>query len=338
VQNADVIVVGGGPAGSACATALTRAGRDVLVLDRARFPRVKLCAGWVTPGVFDALGLDPRAYPAGLHVLDRLMIHAFGVTVPFRTRQYSVRRVEFDDFLLRRSGARVIHHTVRDIATQGGHYVVDGAFRAPHIVGAGGTRCPVQRLLFRDRHARDPALQVAATELEFEYPWRDPRCHLWFFDHGLPGYAWYVPKADGWLNLGIGAMAEPLRRRRQNLHEHWERLLARLRRQGMLDERTLQPAGYSYFLRERRGPYRNGNAWLAGDAAGMATRDLGEGIGPAIRNGAAIAAGIVHGAPVNLDDISVLSVDELLAGAWRSAGRALLRLIGVLPRQLAPTV
>ncbi len=47
----DVIVIGGGPAGSAAAARLKRGGADVLVLDKETFPRLKLCAGWITPEV-----------------------------------------------------------------------------------------------------------------------------------------------------------------------------------------------------------------------------------------------------------------------------------------------
>ena len=49
MDTCDALVVGGGPAGSSCARALERAGLDVVVLDRASFPRDKVCAGWVTP-------------------------------------------------------------------------------------------------------------------------------------------------------------------------------------------------------------------------------------------------------------------------------------------------
>ena len=59
----DVLVVGGGPAGSTVAWRLARAGARVTVLDAARFPRVKLCAGWVTHAALADLELDPSAYP-----------------------------------------------------------------------------------------------------------------------------------------------------------------------------------------------------------------------------------------------------------------------------------
>ena len=58
----DVLVVGGGPAGSSCASRLVHAGADVVVIDRARFPRDKVCAGWITPQVVTDLALDVDEY------------------------------------------------------------------------------------------------------------------------------------------------------------------------------------------------------------------------------------------------------------------------------------
>ena len=65
MQHCDVLIVGGGPAGSSCAWMLHRAGLDVVVLDRAVFPRDKVCAGWITPPVVAALHLDLDDYRRG---------------------------------------------------------------------------------------------------------------------------------------------------------------------------------------------------------------------------------------------------------------------------------
>ena len=61
----DIVIVGGGPAGSTCAWRLRRAGFDVVVVDKATFPRDKVCAGWITPQVFDELRIDPGEYGIG---------------------------------------------------------------------------------------------------------------------------------------------------------------------------------------------------------------------------------------------------------------------------------
>lgn len=304
MRTADAIVVGGGPAGSSCARKLREAGLDVLVLDRAEFPRSKLCAGWVTPEAMRDLELDVADYPFGVVTFDRLLLHWKALTLKPATRQYSVRRYEFDDFLLARSGATVVQHKVSSIREDGGAWVIDDEYRCRYLVGAGGTRCPVYRSLFHESSPRCEHLQTATCELEFAYDWKDPDCHLWFFDDGLPGYSWYVPKANGYINVGIGGMAQPLKRRDGNLHDYWHRFTQRLSRQGLVDCGDRRPGGYSYFLRGETATTRIGNACIVGDAAGLATVDMCEGIGPAIRSGLLAAQAIVTGTDYSIDSIS----------------------------------
>ncbi len=65
----------------------------------------------------------------------------------------------------------------------------------------------------------------------FPIEWQDPDCHLWFFEHGLPGYSWYVPKARGWLNVGVGGMAGRLKQRGEDIRQHWQHFADKLLRQ-----------------------------------------------------------------------------------------------------------
>ncbi len=209
----DVAVVGGGPAGSSAAWKLKRGGADVLVLDKERFPRLKLCAGWITPDVVTDLALDRRTYPHRFLTFDRMHAHLKGLHFQLHCVQHSIRRFEFDAWLLERSGAEVVQHTVRNIRREsGGGYVIDEKFRCRYLIGAGGTRCPVYRTFFRLANPACSELQTVTLEHEFAYDWKDPDCHLWFFEKGLPGYSWYVPKADGWLNVGVGGMADRIKR------------------------------------------------------------------------------------------------------------------------------
>ena len=105
MRSCEVLIVGGGPAGAAAAWKLRRAGVDVLVLDRERFPRLKLCAGWITPEVVQDLEMDIAAYPHRLLTYPRLRMHFGRWQVPVPCVQHSIRRFEFDAWLLERSGA-----------------------------------------------------------------------------------------------------------------------------------------------------------------------------------------------------------------------------------------
>jgi flavin-dependent dehydrogenase len=321
VRTCDVLIVGGGPAGATAAARLKRAGADVLVLDRERLPRLKLCAGWITPEVVKDLGMDLASYPHRLLTFPRLRVHLGRLHIPVPCVQHSIRRFEFDAWLLERSGAAVEQHNVRHIVADGEGYVIDDTYRCRYLIGAGGTRCPVYRELFRELNPRAHELQIVTLEHEIEYDWQDPDCHLWFFEHGLPGYSWYVPKEKGWLNVGVGALAARIKKGGEDIKEHWTRLANRL--DGALTRGAhFDPKGFSYYLRGRVDVVRQGNAFITGDAAGLATRDLGEGIGPAIRSGIRAAEAILQGKSYELADVTGLSVTSIGRSMLDRAARA----------------
>ena len=154
MENCDALVIGGGPAGSTAAWQLRRAGYDVVVWDKQEFPRDKVCAGWITPAVVRSLELNTEAYRRD---------NVFQPITGFRTSRlgdaeaeteygeevsFGIRRREFDDYLLRRSGARLrLGEAIKTIAHQGGRWVVNDAVSAPLLIGAGGHFCPVARHL-----------------------------------------------------------------------------------------------------------------------------------------------------------------------------------------------
>jgi flavin-dependent dehydrogenase len=285
----DALVVGGGPGGSTCARMLHQHGWNVIVADRARFPRDKVCAGWLTPDVFPLLDLDPQDYRRTGLTLEEITGFRTGIIgrplrdTPYsRVVSYAIRRCEFDDFLLRRSGARVLDATpIATLRRTTDVWVVNESIETPVVIGAGGHFCPVARQM---RGGRDTAAPVVAKEAEFRLDGRGTTVGSGvpelFFCRDLEGYAWCVRKGD-YLNVGIG------RRGGVAFNEHVETFAAFLERTGTVSDASgLRWRGHAY-LAGGVGPRPiiGDGLLLVGDAAGLAFPESGEGIKPAIESG-----------------------------------------------------
>jgi len=289
VIRCDALVVGGGPAGSTCAWALGRAGWNVVVADRARFPRDKVCAGWLTPAVFGLLELDPDEYRSTGATLQEISGFRTGVigarlveTTYERVVSYAIRRREFDAFLLRRAGVRVLEDTpIATLRRSGETWVVNDAIETPFVIGAGGHFCPVAKHL---RGGADTSSPVVAKEIEFklnpEHAHRIPATPELFFCRDMEGYAWSVRKGD-YLNVGIG------RRDNKGFARHLDEFVAFLERR-----HTLEPGsrprwhGHAYMAWGAGArPILADGMLVVGDAAGLAFPESGEGIKPAIESG-----------------------------------------------------
>jgi menaquinone-9 beta-reductase len=312
VIKTEVLIIGGGPAGSSCARRLKQAGADCIVLDKSTFPRFKPCAGWITPQVLKWAQLDPASYPYGLTEFTSFDVSIYGLKFKLPTRQYAIRRYEFDRWLLERAAPEFHVHEVKQIRLEKDEYVVDGEFSARYLVGAGGTHCPVRRTFFNGDTQEKPGSLVVAQEQEFRYDLADTRCKLWFFQNKLPGYAWYVPKKDGYVNVGLGGFAASLKGGGDTLKDHWNLLVRELAESGLITGHDYKPAGHSYILRRKSPQVRSGNAFLVGDSLGLATLDMGEGIGPAIRSGQLAAESILSRTAYSVDSIPRYSFPSLL--------------------------
>ena len=298
-----VIVVGGGPAGSACARALVAAGLDVVVMDAARFPRDKVCAGWLTPQVVAELELDVDEYRQGrtFQPFTGFRVGLVGgrreVEVDYgRPVSFGIRRVEFDDYLLRRSGAPLsLGVPLTSLRREDGRWIVNDAMTAPMLVGAGGHRCPVARRLNGTCDAIGRGTLVVAQEAELAIEPRDasafttrPDVPALYFCRDLRGYGWCIRKQDS-VNVGLGRLvghALPA------AIAAFERFLAA---RGEVPPRApWRWRGHAYLVRGgARRRVVDAGVLLAGDAAGLACPQSGEGIRPAVESGLLAAAMIV---------------------------------------------
>jgi flavin-dependent dehydrogenase len=301
MDRCDVVIVGGGPAGSSCAWALRNSGLDVVVIDKKIFPRDKVCAGWITSALIDVLELDIEAYRQQ---------HTFQPIVGFRVGllegpildiryghnvSYGIRRCEFDNYLLHRSEARLrLGESFEKLTRIESGWIINDTLQTPMIVGAGGHFCPVARYLGADVGRTERA--VNAQECEFEigsseqadYPIEAGVPEL-FFCADLKGYGWCLRKG-AFINIGLG------REDNHGLAHHVDSFLDYLARTGRIPM-NIKPhfKGHAYLLYQHaHRELVDDGVMLIGDAAGLACTESGEGIRPAVESGLLAAATILQ--------------------------------------------
>ncbi len=299
MDSCDVLIVGAGPAGSSCAWGLRRSGLDVLILDKSVFPRNKVCGGWITPAVLEELQMNPLEYSQSRvfqPITGFRTSHMGGPEIQTDYNQpisYGIRRVEFDDFLLTRCGARVtLGQSLKTLERWEDHWIVNGQIKARLVVGAAGHFCPVARFLGADSHNE---IAVVAQETEFEMtPDQAADCSIrpdvpeLFFCSDMKGYGWCFRKQN-FLNIGLGRL-DP-----QSLPQHVNDFVEFLKMKKKISFELPTPMqGHAYLLnRNNKRNVIGEGILLVGDAAGVAYSQSGEGIRPAIESGLLAANAII---------------------------------------------
>ena len=301
MEQVDVLIVGGGPAGSTLAWALRDSGLTVAILDKQTFPRDKVCAGWVTPAVMEELQIDLDEYARGrtLQPISGFRVSQLGkkqVETHYQDNpvSYGIRRREFDDYLLQRSGAELLlGQAFKTLQRQDDVWLVNDDIKASLVVGAGGHFCPVARAVGAKLGRHEQV--VAAQEIEFQMTLEqqrqcrvDERIPELFFTPDLTGYGWVFRKGD-FLNIGLG------REDNHKLSEHVQAFCHFLKQQGKIPQDTPEKFhGHAYLLYPHalRDVVKDG-LLLIGDAAGLAYPQSGEGIRPAVES-ALLAAEVIR--------------------------------------------
>ncbi|MCW2636021.1 MAG: bchP [Blastococcus sp.] len=292
----DVVVVGGGPAGAAAALAARRADPSarVLVLDRAQFPRDKVCGDGIAPEALDVLaglGLDPAALTAGYPDVHRLRLRSPGGATVERAMHRPaavVPRAVFDDRLLTAalaSGAELRRHVVRRLTVHPGGVDVDGVLTASAVVGADGAESVVRRALGQPPN-RPGQLAIAIRGYAPVPAGLEGVQAILTTEQRWPAYAWSFPLGDGRANVGYGELVSG-GVNREGLLAGLNRLLPGVEPAELKAHRLPLSTG-----RPRR---PDGRVLLAGDAASLINPLTGEGIFYAVLSGALAGAAALRG-------------------------------------------
>ncbi|QYZ70094.1 geranylgeranyl reductase family protein [Neotabrizicola shimadae] len=291
----DLIVLGAGPAGASAAVEARRLGLSVALVDKARFPRDKLCGGGVTgraqaalAGVFGALPRD--LFHDVRHV--RLMAGArvIGDHPDAPVLAMTMRRAFDAELVGRALAAGAADFTGRRAALELPAVAMtlgDGTgLTARALIGADGVNSAVAKALFG--RAFDP--KEIGFALETEVPGPPEAAAELDLAAAAWGYGWAFPKAGG-TTVGVGGVAG----RNADLRPAMEAYLARHGGAG------LKVKGHHLPFGDARPDPARGAVLLAGDAAGFVDPLTGEGIGWAVTSGQlaaqAVAAALAEGRP-----------------------------------------
>jgi geranylgeranyl reductase family protein len=324
-RDADVIVVGAGPAGSATAYHLARAGHDVLLLEKAEFPREKVCGDGLTPRAVKSLvsmGIDTRESAGWLHNKGlRIIGGGMRLEIPWpELASYPayglVRpRSDFDDLLARtavKAGALLHERTsvqapvldkagrIVGVTTKGGAGEV--TYHAPLVVAADGNSSRLA--LAMGIHKRDDRPMGVAVRTYYRSPrhdddWLESWLELW--DRGadgrerlLPGYGWIFGVGDGTSNVGLGILNTSTAWGKVDYKDLLRRWLDQTPEEwGFREENRTQPVrGAALPMGFNRQPHYDRGMLLVGDSGGMVNPFNGEGIAYAMESGE-IAAQVI---------------------------------------------
>ena len=342
----DVLVVGAGPAGSALATLLAKAGLDVLLVDKARFPRDKVCGDLVSAkalamldqlGCLDAVvrhGYTPIA-SASVYLNDAEFSHARLPRVPgLPPHGHAVPRLVLDEILFRRAQA-VGAETLEDCCVEGVEIARSGVtvdvrvsgrperLAARLVVGADGAQSVVARaagLAMDDARYVIPALRAYCRGVPFD------EAVLYLDEEFFPGYAWIFPIDGDLANVGVGMVKESLTRHRLGLKDFFRRLARFVERWGArLDLPVALEHTVGWPIKTYGGARRNffERGLLVGDAGCFVDPVSGEGIPLALETARLASETILEA--LARDDCSVASL-AAYEHRWRARYDADLKL------------
>lgn len=320
VKPFDVIIVGAGPSGVACAIKLADTGLRVAILDKATFPRDKTCGDALSVDVVNQLSMLSPNLAAKFDALSKKM-PSYGVKIfspnrrymdiPFiyknqKSCGYICQRIDFDNLLFQHLKQYPTVETLENSAVEKVTATANGVriqtakahFEAQMIIGADGAHSVVAKQLGNSKVERkhySAGLRVYYEGVTSFH--EDHYIELHFFKDILPGYLWIFPLPDNKANVGIGMPSSIIAKNKMNLKDTLQRLVKthpqlKNRFQNARPLETIK--GYGLPLGSKQRSISGERYLLTGDAASLIDPFSGEGIANAIRSGRIAAEHIVQ--------------------------------------------
>ena len=364
-DEADVIVVGAGPAGATTAFYLAQSGLDVLLLEKSRFPREKVCGDGLTPRAVKTLvsmGIsvseqDGWVRNKGLRVIGagkRLEL-PWPELASYPGYGLVRTRLDLDETLARRAqqaGARMLEGVtvtgpvldertgrITGVVAKAADGGDDRTYRARIVVAADGnsSRLSVAMgLRKRDDRPLGVAVRTYFTSPRHDDDYLESWLDLWDGDRLLPGYGWIFGMGDGTSNVGLGLLNTSAAFGHTDYHALLRKWLEGMPAEwGFTEENRTQPIrGAALPMGFNRTPHYHEGLLLVGDAGGMVNPFNGEGIAYAMESGEILARTIVQA----LARSSRAETERVLAGyphalsqaygGYYALGRTFVKLIG----------
>ena len=332
-RQADVIVVGAGPAGSTAAFHLASAGVDVLVLEKTSFPREKVCGDGLTPRAVKqlvGLGIDIDA-PGWIknHGL-RIVGGGHQLELPWpdlaEFPPYGLvrTRMDFDQILANhaeKAGARLMERTAvtgpvmdeqtgrvvgvtaKPVDDRGRKMGDETTYRAPIVIAADGVSARLALALGlqkRDDRPLGVAVRTYYKSPRHDDDWLESWLELWDGKPGesnlRPGYGWIFGVGDGTANVGLGILNTSKAFQNVDYKDLLKRWLVNTPEEwGFRDENMVgKISGAALPIGYNRKPHYTRGVLLVGDSGGMVNPMNGEGIAYAMESGEMAAATVVQ--------------------------------------------